>query len=163
MKIIRGLVTFSVAMSAWLFPVSADASSLNKGEMTVGVGGGFASYNESGYAKVFFQYTFVPHVRIAPEIGYIFRHEDKTGFLASCDMEFPFRVAQGFYVYPLAGVTFNSWNYSYRSNANRFGGEAGVGMELYITGNLKLNIQGKYSFMSVSSGAFASLGIGYVF
>lgn len=134
-----------------------------KGEKTLGVTGGYATFNHSGYAGVYFQYTFVPHVRIAPEIGYIFRNDNKSGLAISCDMQFPFRLTRGFNIYPLAGLTFNSWNYADDGTDNRFGGDLGVGFDLYFTGNFKLNLQAKYSLMKNTSGAFIGLGFGYVF
>lgn len=152
-----------LVFSTFLIPVSVQASSLNKGEMTLGVKGGYASFNHSGTAGVFFQYTFAPHVRLSPEISCVFRNRDRSALAVSADMHFPFRMARGFNIYPLAGLTFNAWNYSNRSNMLRFGADVGAGLELYLTGNLKLNLQGKYSFMKDTSGAFASLGVGYVF
>lgn len=159
----RSLLLCSVAATAAACVLPASASSLYKGEMTLGVSGGYASYNNSGYTSIFFQYTFVPQVRIAPEVGYVFRHNDKSALAVTCDMQFPFRVARGFNIYPLAGVTFNAWNNRYKHNLNRIGGDIGVGFELYITGSLKLNLQGKYSVMKNTTCAFVGLGLGYVF
>lgn len=159
----RTLLLCAVALVASYACVPAFASSLYKGEKTLGVSGGFASYNKSAYTNVFFQYTFVPHVRIAPEIGYVIRNNDVSGFEVSCDMHFPFRLARGFNMYPLAGLTFNTWNNRVGDNYNRLGGDFGLGLELYITGSLKLSLQGKYSLMKNTSGAFAGLSLGYVF
>lgn len=159
----RTLLLCAVALVASSAGMPAFASSSNKGEKTLGISGGYASYNKSAYANVFFQYTFTPHLRIAPEIGYVIRNSDISGFEVSCDMHFPFRLARGFKVYPLAGLTFNTWNNRTEGNLNRFGGDLGLGFDLYITGSLKLCLQGKYSLMKSTSGAFASLSIGYVF
>lgn len=159
----RDLLLCAIASAALAISMPAKASSLYKGEMTLGVSGGYASYNNSGYTSVYFHYTFVPHVRIAPEVGYVFRHNNKSALTVTCDMQFPFRLGKAFNVYPLAGLTFNTWNHHNFKNLNRVGGDVGLGFELYITGSLKLNLQGKYSFMKDTSGAFAGLGFGYVF
>lgn len=163
MKKTRALILCAIAGAVLTASAPAAASSLYKGEMTLGVSGGYASYNNSGFTSIVFQYTFVPHVRIVPEVGIVFRHNDKSALTVTCDMQFPFRLGKAFNVYPLAGLTFNSWNHRYSKNLNRVGGDVGLGFELYITGSLKLSLQGKYSFMKDTSGAFAGLGLGYVF
>lgn len=133
------------------------------GKAVLGIMGGFASYNSSGYASVYFQYRFASHVRIAPEIGCVFRNHDKSALLINADMHFPFRLSRGFNIYPLAGLTFNNW--SERSNGNmlRLGADAGAGFDLYFTDNLKMNIQAKYSIMKDCSGTYVGLGLGYIF
>lgn len=142
---------------------SAAPACAQKGEKTLGIAGGFASYNTGGFAEVYFQYSFTDHVRIAPEVGYIFRNEGKSGFAGSIDMHFPFRVARGFKLYPLAGITFNNWGYKNGDSASRGGLDFGGGLDLYFTSQLKMTVQGKYSFMKDTGGAFASIGLGYVF
>lgn len=134
-----------------------------RGEMSVGVNGGVATYNSGGYMNLDFQYTFINHLRIAPDIGYVFRNDGKSAFIMDVDLHFPFRVARGFALYPLVGFTFNNWNYEHGGSASRAGGNIGAGMELYVTSYLKLMLQGKYSLMDDTSGGFIGLGIGYVF
>lgn len=137
--------------------------SAQRGEKTLGISGGFASYNNGGCATVYFQYSFAEHVRIAPEVGYIFRNKGKSGFEGSLDMHFPFRVAKAFKLYPLAGVTFNNWSFSDRGSVSRGGLDFGGGFDLYFTSQLKLSVQGKYSVMKDTGGAFVNIGLGYVF
>lgn len=139
------------------------SSYAQKGEKTLGIAGGYASHNEAGYADVYFQYTFAPHLRIAPELGYIFRGEGKSGFECSVDMQFPFRISRGFNFYPLAGLTLNNWSFKHGEHETRGGFDIGGGFDLYLTQSFKLNIQGKYSAMNDTSGLFLNLGIGYVF
>lgn len=139
------------------------AASAQKGEMTLGIAGGYATYNNGGYANIYFQYSFAKHVRIAPEIGYMFRNEGKSGLEVSVDMQFPFRLANRFSIYPLAGVTLNNWNYRGDGHATRFGADFGAGFDINLTSHLKLTLQGKYSLMNDTSGGFFDMGIGYVF
>lgn len=134
-----------------------------RGEKTLGIAGGFATYNNGGFVDVYFQYSFANHFRIAPDLGYAFRNEGKSAFLLDVDMHFPFRVAKAFSVYPLVGFTFNNWSYRYDGSASRAGANFGGGIELYLTSNLKLSLQGKYSLMNDTSGGFFDMGIGYVF
>lgn len=143
--------------------ILASPASAQKGEKTLGIKGGYASYNRSGTAGLFFQYSFSSHVRIAPEIDYIFRNHNLSAFECCVDMHFPFRVARGFKLYPLAGITFNSWDKKQGKHDVHGGFDLGGGMDLYLTSSLKLNIQAKYSLMEQTGGYFAGIGIGYMF
>lgn len=158
----RGAVVAAALAIASVFVPGASADSV-RGEKTLGLMGGYATYNHSGFANVYFQYSFSRHVRIAPEVGIVFSNDGRSALTISGDMQFPFKIVSGFQVYPLAGLTFNTWNYSHDSTRSRFGGEVGLGFDLYMTRHLKVNLQGKYSLMNDTSGAFFGLGIGYVF
>ncbi|MCM1377236.1 MAG: hypothetical protein NC097_02865 [Clostridium sp.] len=159
-KLFSILTVGIVVMIAAVFPQQACAQ---RGEKTLGVAGGFATYNNGGYANLYFQYSVLNYLRIAPEIGYVFRNEGKSAFEMSVDVQFPFRLAKGFAVYPLAGVTFNNWSYRGGGHASRLGADFGGGFDIYLTSNLKLNLQGKYSMMNDTGGGFIDMGIGYVF
>lgn len=135
----------------------------HKGEKTLGIAGGYASYNNAAQANLYFQYSFSPHVRIAPELGYIFRNDEKSAFECSIDVHFPFRVARGVKLYPLTGITVNSWDFKNGNHKVKAGFDFGGGLDLYMTSSLKLSLQGKYSLMNDTSGAFVQLGVGYVF
>lgn len=157
----RKLLLSSALLSCLAIPFNANAFS---GEKTLGFAGGYASHNNGGYADLYFQYTFAPHIRIAPEFGYVFRNEGKSAFECSVDVQFPFRIARGFNVYPLTGVTLNNWTYQHHDGHTTRGGfDFGGGFDIYLTSQLKLNIQAKYSLMNDTSGSFINMGIGYVF
>lgn len=140
--------------------LSPDASAADK---TLGFAGGFASYNNGGYANLYFHAPLASHVRLAPEIGYIFRNEDKSGFECSVDVHFPFRMARGINVYPLTGVTVNNWSYRKADHVTRAGFDFGGGFDICMTPSLKLTLQGKYSLMNDTGGCFIEMGIGYNF
>lgn len=156
-KLLLRLATLAVLL------ITSLSASAQRGEKTLGIAAGYASYNNSGSAAVYFQYGFAQHVRIAPEIGCVFRNQGKSAFLATADMHFPFTLARGFNIYPLAGLTFNSWSRVGANSYNNVGLDFGGGLELYMTSKLKFNVQAKYSLINKTSGAFASFGIGYVF
>lgn len=160
-KILRNTL-IAAFCGAGLLAVSTDANA-QRGEKTLGIAGGFATYNDGGFMDIYFQYSFANHVRIAPEIGYVFRNDGASAFEMSVDMQFPFRIAKGFAVYPLAGLTFNNWSYKHGGNATRAGGDIGAGFDLLLTSSLKLTLQGKYSMMNDTSGGFIGMGLGYVF
>lgn len=172
MRTICKRILLSASLLAAIFASSAEASA-QKGEKTLGFAAGYASYNGGGYADLYFQYTFTPHVRLAPEIGYVFRNEGKSAFICSVDVQLPFRLARGFNIYPLAGLTLNSWSFShphfddgehdFPTRATRGGFDIGGGFDICLTTQLKLNLQCKYSIMNDTGGCFLNLGIGYNF
>ena len=161
MKKLHVLVLAMAALFCALMPTETQAR--GRGEKALGLMGGFSTYNSGGYMDLYFQYAFADHFRIAPEIGYSFRNDGKSAFLLSVDMHFPFRLAKGFGIYPLVGVTLNNWNYPGDKSRCRVGGDFGAGLDFYLTNYLKLTLQGKYSLMNDTSGGFIGLGIGYVF
>lgn len=156
LKIMCALATAAIAFA----PATADAQ---RGEKSLGLIGGFSTYNNGGYLGIDFQYTVVNHVRLAPDIAYGFRNDGKSAFLLDVDVHFPFGLAKGFDIYPLVGFTFNNWSYAGGGHASRAGGNFGAGFDFYLTSNLKLSLQGKYSVMNDTSGGFFGMGIGYVF
>ncbi len=160
----RKLICSIVAILAAAFPIAVSARNLPvKGEKSLGVTAGYASYNNSGYAGVYFQYTFAQHVRIAPEVSFVFRNEDKSALAINADMHFPFRVARGVTLYPLAGLAFNNWSYRGGGSSLKVGGDVGGGCDIYFTANFKFTVQARYSIMDRTSGLFAGAGFGYVF
>lgn len=157
----RHILALSALMLAGAtIPVSADAQ---RGEKSLSLNGGYTNVNESGYATVSFNYTFANHFRIAPDIGYVFRSRGASAFVFDVDMHFPFRVGKGVNLYPLVGLTFNNWSLSPSGHATRLGGNFGGGVDLYLTSNLKLNLQCKYTVINDFSGVYVGMGIGYVF
>lgn len=162
----KAILTLGALAAMILCVPSESAMAIGRGEKSLGVMGGFATYNSGGYMNVNFQYAFADHFRIAPEVGYVFRNKGKSAFEISCDMHFPFRLAKGFGIYPLVGLTFNNWTidtYPGSENWARFGGDFGLGFDIYFTSYLKMSIQGKYSLMNDTSGGFFGLGMSYVF
>ncbi len=157
-RLVAGSMAALLLLSASVPSVSAQA----RGAMTLGLSGGYATENNGGYTNLFFLYSFAPHVRIAPELGCVFRNDGKSAFIMSADMHFPFSIARGVQVYPLAGLTFNNWSYSGGSSA-RLGGDVGAGFDINMTQQIKLTVQGKYSLMKDYSGGFIGMGIGYNF
>lgn len=162
MKSLKRAITLAIVCVVTGFVLSE--ANAQKGEKTLGIAGGFASYNKGGYTDIYFQYTFANHFRIAPEVGYIFHSGGRTGFEFSLDMHFPFRIGRGLVVYPLAGFSLNNWNYSESEiSSTKAGLDVGAGLDVYLTSNFKLSLQGKYSLMKNTDGGFINLGFGYVF
>jgi len=163
----KGLKYFAAAVLlgvAAAFPQGASA--FGKGEKSVGVSGGYVTYNESGYVDVDFQWEFANHFRLAPDLGLVFENKGASGFMINCDMQFPFQLTRGFGMYPLVGLAFNNWSYDAEPedyNINRVGANVGLGFDLYFTRYLKMSIKGKYSWMNDVDGGFFGLGLSYIF
>ncbi|MCM1291501.1 MAG: porin family protein [Prevotella sp.] len=154
------VLALSIAVSTVIFSPKAFAQ---KGEKTLGVMAGYSGYNDGAFTSIYFQYTFAKHVRISPELGYVFKNKEKSAFEVGVDINFPFRLSKGIEIYPLTGLTINDWRYQGNGHLTRFGADFGGGLDFYLTSYLKLNVQGKYSLMKDTDGVFVGLGIGYVF
>lgn len=134
-----------------------------RGDMTLGLNGGFTNGNHSGYAGLYFRYSFAKHIRIQPSVEYVFKHKGQSAFDFNLDMQFPFRISKGFHVYPLGGMTFNTWDIDPGGTISHFGGNAGAGFDLNFTSTLKVSVEAKYSFMVSTPGVYIGAGIGYNF
>lgn len=144
------------------------------GEKSVGPKIGYISHNQSCVAGLAFQCSVAPHVRIAPEIGCAFRNKSEDAFLIDLNVHMPFAFADvsKASLYPLAGLTFNSWNYhgvsvqdevDVTTHENRLGLNLGAGFDMRCSETLKLNIEAKYSLVKSYSSAIITAGISYVF
>lgn len=169
--ILRHILVAVIAIASTL---SVDAQVV-KGEKSFGPRVGYVSKNESASAGLFFQYAFSEHVRVAPEIGYIFRHNNLDAFTFDLNAHFPFgftgeRVA----FYPLAGVNYSSWNSHFAADdiediddvstrVNRFGLNLGAGFELRCNESMKLSLEAKYGLVKGYTSAYVSAGISFVF
>lgn len=148
---------------------------VKKGEKSFGPKIGYVSKNESASAGLFFQYAFSSHLRLAPEIGYIFRHNNMDAFTFDLNAQFPFgftgeRVA----FYPLAGLNYSSWNSHFHADdldktddvstrTARIGLNAGAGFELRCNESLKLTLEAKYCLIKHYNSALISAGISFIF
>ncbi len=154
--------------------VSAMPAFGQKGEAVFGAQAGFTSTNESGTAGLFFQYNFADYLRIAPEVGCVFRHRQEDAFTMDVNFHFPITIESrnAIQVYPLAGVDFSSWTRHDRlynetddvsTRTSKFGLNLGGGFQIKTSPTLKLKIEAKYVLMEVYGTFAISAGIGYVF
>ncbi|MBD5185986.1 MAG: porin family protein [Bacteroides sp.] len=149
------------------------AGGVERGEKTLGLRGGYNTRNESGVAGVYFQYAFSRHVRLAPNVDYVFRNKGTDAYSCNINVHFPlyFGSSTRFDLYPLAGVNFISWNHRLNnsdgidtsSRVSRLGLNAGAGAEYYCTPTLKLCVEAKCNFVEANTSGVFSIGIGYVF
>lgn len=167
--------TFAIILLAIVAAAATPLSAQTvKGEKALGPKLGYISRNSSAVAGLFFEYSFNDHLRIAPEIGCAFRHENQDAFLADINLHylFPLSTEGKVGLYPLAGLAFNSWNHhgydpaadkDVSTHVNRLGLNAGAGFDLRCSSTLKLNLEAKYVIMKGYSSFIATVGISYIF
>ena len=174
MKSVRSL-SFVAFLSLSVFPLVARENSM-------GLRAGFNTRNSSPAAGLWFQHEFSPHFRLAPNVDYIFRRDDTDALSINCNAQFPVRFGMtgAFSFYPLAGLNYTSWNYHHNddpdisdstadgsgdvtSRKNRFGFNAGAGLECRVTPTLKLALEAKGTLVKSYSSATVTLAIGYIF
>ena len=153
----------TVALCLAAFVLCPSIATAQRGETVVGINAGYASHNHSGYSNIYFQFTPVNHLRLSPEIGYIYRHEGMSAVNFALDVQSPFKVSRGVAVYPLAGFVFYRWVRKDGDNFSRAGVNLGGGLDFYFTNFFKVGVQAKYSFLKDTDGVFVGLGLGYIF
>lgn len=161
------VVLFSLAL-----PLQSEA------ENAFGIRAGYCTRNSAPVAGLWFKHSFAPHLRLSPNIDYYFRHRHTDALAINCNAEFPFKlcVTGRAAIYPFAGLNYTSWNYhesevrrdadladDVTTRLNRFGLNAGIGIEVNVTSTLRLAFEAKTTLIkSYSSGGFTA-SIGYCF
>lgn len=158
------------------------AMSVSARENAMGLRFAYNTRNASPAAGLWYQHEFAPHFRLSPNVEYIFKHEGTDALSINCNAQFPFRFGNcgQFAFYPLAGLNYTSWNHHHddtpldsnntresdgdvTSRTNRFGLNAGAGLEYRVSPTLKLSLEAKGAFVKSYSSATISLSIGYCF
>lgn len=153
--------------------IASVAAYAQKGEATFGAQVGYTSTNNSGTAGLFFQYGLTDFLRIAPEVGCVFRHQDEDAFTVDANFHFPIRLgSNSTQFYPLVGVNYSSWTLhdmepgntdDVSTRSSKFGLNMGGGFQIKTSPTLKLKLEAKYLLMSHYSTFAISAGIGYCF
>lgn len=146
-----------------LLCLSSPGKADERGDMTLGLGGGYASANESGFTTIYFRYTLGPHIRIDNSVGYVFPHKSMSSFALNIDAQTPFSIVRGVQVFPLAGVSVANWNLPDDNSSTRAGFNLGGGFDLKLTSTLRLSVAAKYTWIKHTSGVFVGAGLGYNF
>lgn len=143
-------------------------------EKAFGPSVGWESRNNSISVGLNFQYGFSSKFRINPQVGMVFRHNDKDAFFMNLNAHFPmtFRNGKGAF-YPLAGLNFSSWNIHGKpadnlaedvtTHRSRIGLNVGAGTEVYCSPTMKLFWEARYILIKTYPGANISMGIAYRF
>lgn len=144
-------------------------------EKTLGILAGYDTRNNSGAAGIFFQYEAKRWLRIAPDLTYVTRRKGADALSLNLNLHFPVGLASRVNVYPLAGVSYTSWNFhshglgslpdgdDVTERLNKFGLNLGGGLELKVKPTLKLRLEGQWTGARHASTGDITLGIGYVF
>ena len=157
-----------------LTPLAASAQ-FERGEKSVGAKLGYVDKNNSASMGLVFQYSFSHHLRVAPEIGCVFKHKNMDAFTIDFNFHTPFTfTGEKAALYPLAGLNYSSWNRTMpralvdetddiTTRTSRFGLNLGAGFELRCSRTLKLGIEAKYTLIKSYSGASVAAMVCYVF
>lgn len=146
-----------------------------RAEKAFGPSVGWESRNNSISVGLNFQYGFSSKFRVNPQVGMVFRHNDKDAFFINLNTHFPmeFRNGKGAF-YPLVGLNFSSWNLHGRmiddasaedvtTHRSRLGLNVGAGTELYCSPTMKVFYEARYTLIKTYPGANISVGIAYRF
>ena len=175
MKLSRFVPAFAGMLFALMLltPLAASAQ-FERGEKCVGAKLGYVDKNNSASMGLVFQYSFSRHLRVAPEIGCVFKHKNMDAFTIDFNFHTPFTfTGEKAALYPLAGLNYSSWNRhdldfdtetdDVSTRVSRFGVNFGAGVELRPTSTLKIKAELKYNLIKSYSGYYVSVGIGYIF
>lgn len=143
------------------------------GQKTVGFQTGFNSYNSSAIAGIEFTYRFNRHLRLAPSVNYVFKHNSTDALALNLNMHVPFNLTHGWEIYPYAGLNYSSWNFhdieavnddsDVTSRITRFGLNVGAGVGVNLTPTMKLGVAADYVLIKQFDGVSVVAKIAYTF
>ena len=176
MKLSRFVPAFAGMLFALMLltPLAASAQ-FERGEKCVGAKLGYVDKNNSASMGLVFQYSFSRHLRVAPEIGCVFKHKNMDAFTIDFNFHTPFTfTGEKAALYPLAGLNYSSWNRTMprelvdeiddiTTRTSRFGLNLGAGFELRCSRTLKLGIGAEDILIKSYSGASLAAMVCYVF
>ena len=154
----------AVAAIAAVCPGQAQA---RKGESAVGVNLGFTTKNSAPTAGIFSE-----HLAIAPAIGCVFRNKGLDNFYANVNVHFPFALSSTVAMYPLAGLSYASWDRHFvietdiddvSTRVSRLGMNVGAGLSVQATRSLRVKMEFVGTINKNFSTFSPEIGIGYTF
>ena len=135
-----------------------------KGIQAAGVHLSYGTEIESFGIGVKYQYNITDNIRLEPSMNYFFENNGVDMFDLNANAHYLFPMESNIRVYPLAGLTFSSWDAGKGiDNVTRLGVNLGGGAEFDIADNLMLNFELKYQFVSDLDQAVFNVGIAYMF
>ena len=135
-----------------------------KGIQAAGVHLSYGTEIESFGIGVKYQYNITDNIRLEPSMNYFFENNGVDMFDLNANAHYLFPMASNIRVYPLAGLTFASWDAGKGvDNITRLGVNLGGGAEFDIADNLMLNFELKDQFVSDLDQAVFNVGIAYMF
>lgn len=137
-----------------------------RGEKSLGFLGGFNTRTECAVAGIYFQYRFNSWLRIAPDVEFLIQRNNVSSYTFNVDMQFPLLGTQRANIYPLAGLSYQSWRlktWEKNFNDNDLGIDVGAGAEYKFTTTFKGFMQWKYTFLKDNPSWNFMVGLGYCF
>lgn len=137
-----------------------------KGEKSVGLSFNYGSWIETLGFGLKFNYNITDNIRLAPNFTYFIKNNNANIWDINTDVNYLFRVAPKFKIYPIAGLSLATWHLKYenvKTNETRFGLNLGAGFEYDITREWAVNFEIKYRIMSDIDQAVIGLGVLYKF
>lgn len=166
------LLVLIIALSASMTAFSASAQFV-RGEKSFGPKVGYVTRNNSMSAGLAFQYSLSSVVRIAPEIGLIFRHENLSGLNIDVNVHLPINLnTKRCILYPIIGVNYTSWGLhsinvvnhkDVTEHSNSLGVNGGAGFEYRCNNSMKLALEAHYSLLRHYSTTHLQASIAYIF
>ena len=108
-----------------------------------------------------YQQNLTNEIRIEPSMNYHFKKGDVDLLDLNLNLHYIFPMASNIRLYPLAGLTYERWDFG--KVENRLGVNIGSGVEFDIADNWMTNIELKYKLIKDFDQAVFTVGIAYMF
>ena len=131
-----------------------------QGDMSAGIDLGYAFETNNVRLSFDYYYNITDELRLAPSINYFLEKDNTKGYGIDMDLHYLFPLSDLVSFYPLAGLSWTSWN---SGDVKRFGANLGLALELYATDQVSVGVEAKYNIVKDIDQAILGLRIGYAF
>ena len=148
-----------VLMSMMFFIMSSAMA--QKDIKAIGVHLNYGTEIESFSLGAKYQQNLTNEIRIEPSMNYHFKKGNVDLLDLNLNLHYIFPMASNIRLYPLAGLTYERWDFG--KVENRLGVNIGSGVEFDIADNWMTNIELKYKLIKDFDQAVFTVGIAYMF
>jgi len=146
-----------IAFAALAVAMAGAPAARAQGRMAVAATYDYAwKHGQHGFGAKF-QYRFLSHFRVEPELIYFTSGESTTTFDINLNVHYLFDIAERFTVYPTGGLNYGHWGYV-GPDEDRIGVLLGGGAEYRVWRNLSILAEQRFQFVSHETQAFVTLG-----
>ena len=149
-----------IVLMSMMFCIIGSAMA-QKNIQAIGVHLNYGTKIESFSLGAKYQQNLTNEIRLEPSMNYHFEKKGIDLFDLNLNVHYIFPMASNIRLYPLAGLTFERWDFG--KVKNRLGVNIGSGVEFDIADNWMANIELKYKLVKDFDQAVFTLGLAYIF
>lgn len=145
----------------------AGHAQVKEGVSSFGFNIGYGFDSENVTLGVDYRYNLTDEFRLAPSLTHYVKKDHHSAWAIDMNANYVFAITENFSFYPLAGLNLSFWNWDLggglSKNRTRFGGNIGLGGEVYASEQITIGLEFKYQMIKTYDQAMFAVRMGYNF